>query len=291
MPDPYAFLPEISIILLTQNAGAGLEQTLAQIFKQRASRTFEVIAIDSGSTDSTLETLHRFQVRIHQIPPHEFNFGSTRELGYELARGGYLVTLSQDCVPASEQWLERLTAPFDDPTVAAVAGAPLLPPSPARILYWERIDRFYFTRETKRWIAKYHFGFSNTNSAIRKVVWEQNRLGAIEICEDRLLQKTWTARGLKIVFVPEATGYHAHDYNLRELARRCENEGLGCRLVGEQYTFVDCLSDMLNLSNLATLLSAMARGARPTGAELLFPLIRPFFLWKGYHRTRRYVRG
>jgi rhamnosyltransferase len=261
------------------------------IFSQRTARPFEVLAVDSGSTDGTLEILRQFNVRVHPIPPQEFNFGRTRELGYELACGQYLATLSQDCVPASGDWLERLMVPFDDPTVAAVAGPPVLPPPPARVFYWERIGRFYFTRDGQRWIARYHFGYSNTNSAVRKAIWERNRLGPIEMSEDRLLQKTWTARGLKIVFAPEAAVYHAHDYDLGGLARRCENEGLGHRLTGEAYSFSDCAADMLNVSNWWTLLAAIVRGARPTRAELLFPLVRPLFLWKGHRTTQLYKRG
>lgn len=286
----HAAAPDISVILLTQNAGTALAETLTLIFRQRTTRTFEVVAVDSGSNDGTFELMRDFDITIHQIPPADFNFGATRELGYELGRGRYLVTISQDSVPVNEEWLERLTRPFDDPLVAAVAGAPVLPPPPARIFYWERVGRFYFTRDGQRWLARYHFGFSNTNSAIRKAVWETNRLGPIEMCEDRLLQKTWTSRGMKIVFVPEAAVYHGHYYDLRELVRRSQNEGLGCRLTGEPYSFFDCLSDMANLSNWWTLLDSVARGARPTLAELLFPVVRPFFLWRGHEGVRHYLR-
>lgn len=282
-------MAEASILLLTKNAGPLLEQALAQIYRQRAVGEFEVLAIDSGSTDGTLETLDRFRVRVRRIPPQEFNFGKTRELGYELARGRYVATLSQDCVPASEDWLEKLIAPFADPAIAAVAGPPVLPPPPARVFYWERIDRFYSTRDAKRWIDRYHFGFSNINSAVRKAVWEQNRLGPIEMCEDRLLQKRWTARGLKIAFAADAGVFHAHAYDVGSLARRCENEGMGIRLVGEPYSLADCISDVLNWTNWRTLLVAIGQGSRPTKAELFFPLIRPMFLWKGHRFTRHYV--
>jgi glycosyltransferase involved in cell wall biosynthesis len=284
-------LPEISIVLLTKNAGVGLERTLAKILEQRTSRGFELLAVDSGSTDRTLETLDRFHVRVHRIQPDEFNFGKTRELGYGLACGNYLATLSQDSVPTSDKWLDKLTAPFDDPDVAAVAGATILPPPPRRIFYWERIGRFYFTRLSTRWLAKYHFAYSNTNSAVRKAVWEQNRLGPIEMCEDRLLQKTWSALGLKIVFAPEALVYHAHDYDLTGLVRRCEKEGEGNRVLGEAYSLVDSLSDMVNIENWSVLGAYIARGARPTRAELLFPLVRPFFLWNGHRRTKNRTLG
>ncbi|MGB8647679.1 MAG: glycosyltransferase [Anaerolineae bacterium] len=283
-------MPEISIVLLTLNAGPALERTLDAIARQRTGRSFELVAIDSGSTDGTLELLQHAGARMERIPRAEFNFGRTRDRGYALGRGQYLVTLSQDAVPASDEWLEQLVAPFDDSAVAAVAGATLLPPPPALTFYWERVDRFYFTRESRRWVARYHFGFSNINSAVRKTVWEQNRIGPIEMSEDRLLFKTWTARGRRIVFAPNAAVYHAHLYDLAGLMRRCENEGLGCRQVGEPYTLVDCLADLANGTNWRLLLGSILRGARPRLAELAFPLVRPLWLWKGYRWNRHYAR-
>jgi rhamnosyltransferase len=78
--------------------------------------------------------LTRYPIRAEQIPPSEFNFGATRALGYDIAQGQILIALSQDAVPAENRWLDRITAPFDDPTVAAVKGGEYLPP----LLYVER---------------------------------------------------------------------------------------------------------------------------------------------------------
>jgi rhamnosyltransferase len=62
--------------------------------------------MDSGSTDGSLEMLRQFDVRIDRIPPQEFDFGKSRELGYKLVCGRYLVALSKESVPASEDWLQ-----------------------------------------------------------------------------------------------------------------------------------------------------------------------------------------
>ncbi len=281
-------MPDVSIILLTKNGLPKLEQTLAAIFAQKTARSFQVLAIDSGSVDGTLELLSRYPICIKQIQPAEFNFGATRALGYDLARGQILLTLSQDAVPADEHWLEKLTAPFDDPQVAAVTGGVRRPPH-ERIFYWQGINQFYFIRSSRRWKARYGFGFSNVNSAIRRDIWVKHRIGAAEVNEDKVLQKIWTARNLKIVRAPQAAVFHTHDYDLRSLMQRCENEGLGQRLVGLNYSFTDALADMLNLRLWKLMLKALWSREITTPAEMLFPLIRPSFTWKGNHFNKKYV--
>ena len=110
---------QISIIILVKNGGAYLEEVLGAVFSQRIDDEFEVVAVDSGSTDRSLEVLAGFPVRIHKIPPPVFNHGETRNLGASLSRGGYLVYLTQDALPGNEEWLRRLVAPLrEDPLVA-----------------------------------------------------------------------------------------------------------------------------------------------------------------------------
>lgn len=281
-------MPEISIILLTKDGLPLLERTLSAIFTQKTDRPFEVIAIDSGSTDGTLELLARYPIRLEKIPPSEFNFGATRGMGYDIAQGQILVALSQDAVPADDQWLERLAAPFADPAVAAVKGGEYLLPG-VRPFYWSRIGRFYFTRSAARWRARYGFILSNANSAIRKKVWEQNRIGRVEVQEDKFLQKMWTERHLVIIMEPDARVYHSHSYNLPSLARRSENDGLGQRVCGQWYSFVDACLDALNLENWRWWLKGCLKGEISTLAEISFPIVRPFFTWKGNRFTKKYV--
>ncbi len=281
---------DVSIVLLTKNGLPVLAQTLAAIFAQKTSRTFEVVAVDSGSTDGTLELLARCPVRVKQIPPEEFNFGATRGLAYDLAQGELLLTLSQDAVPADAHWLEKMAKPFADPTVAAVRGGQTAPPGGVPF-YWERVGRFYFLRSTARWKARYGLTFSNVNAALRKSIWTENRTGPVEMCEDKFLQKLWAARNLKFITALDAQVYHAHAYDLGGLIRRSENEGLGDRLCGATYSLWDACCDTLDAENWRLWVRGGLRGEIRTRAEILFPLVRPFFMWKGNRLNQKYVHG
>lgn len=281
-------MPRISIILLTKNGRPTLERTLASIFAQRTDQSFEVLAIDSGSADGTLELLAQHPIRIVCIPPAEFNFGRTRGMGYDMAEGDILVNLSQDAVPADDHWLEKLTAPFRDPTIAAVAGAQALPKGD-RYFYWERSGRFYQNRSRDKWRALYGFSFSNANSAIRKQVWQNNKYGSIETHEDRFMQKMWTERHFRIVRAANAKVLHAHKYDLRSLAMRSENDGLGQKLCGQQYSLTDAFLDMLRPELWQFWISGCLTREIRTPAEFLFPLVRPLFLWKGNKFAKEYA--
>ena len=101
-----------SILLLTKNGASDLEQLLPSLFAQEGASQVEVIAVDSGSTDRTLDLLREYRVRIVEIPAEEFHHARTRNFAAGLARGEILVFLSQDAVPASASWLSSLIAAF-----------------------------------------------------------------------------------------------------------------------------------------------------------------------------------
>ncbi len=57
--------------------------------------------------------------------------GAARTTASELATGGIIAYLDDDAA-AEANWLERMVAPFEDPTVIAVGGRPLPAFSTAR---------------------------------------------------------------------------------------------------------------------------------------------------------------
>src|SRR5690242_11903056 len=120
--------PTLSLILLTLNGGPVLAETLAALAAQDRSTPDgavpapEIVAIDSGSTDDTRQTLAKYNITPRVIAPAEFSHGGTRNWGARLATGEWLIYLSQDAVPAHNRWLVNLTRHLHDPQVAAAFG-------------------------------------------------------------------------------------------------------------------------------------------------------------------------
>src|SRR5438046_288120 len=113
--------PKVSILIPTLNAGPRFEEVLGKIRAQEGDFERELIVVDSGSTDGTVELAHRYGAMVHQIERHEFNHGATRNLGVSLARGEYVVLTVQDAVPQDGRWLAAMVEELEgDERVAGV---------------------------------------------------------------------------------------------------------------------------------------------------------------------------
>lgn len=119
--------PLISVVIPVKNGAATLDAALRGIFAQSLAGRVEVIIIDSGSTDGSLEIARDYPARLHEIPAEEFNHGATRNLGVALSRGEFVAMTVQDAVPADDRWLETLLRHFDDPAVMGVCGKQIVP--------------------------------------------------------------------------------------------------------------------------------------------------------------------
>jgi len=280
---------DVSIVIPTLNGGAGLEEALAAIRKQRTRRSYEILCVDSGSAPSDLAAMERHGAKVIGIRKSEFNHGLTRDLGASHARGRVVVFINQDAVPATEDWLENITAPlFETPGCAAVQGAISEVPEREKRFYWDSCGhRFYFTRESKRWIERYFgIGFSTVNAAIRRDVWERHPFGYAPIMEDKKWQREVVAAGYGITIALNAVVYHTHNYGMKSLLRRCESEGFGWRTVGETYSLRDMLLDLAQPRVYADLLRGLVRGEIRSKAEFFFPWLRPLIVFRGNRWSR-----
>lgn len=236
-------MPLISIILLTLNGGQRLADTLSAVFSQQlsaeAGEAFEALAIDSGSTDATLEIIRRYPVQLHQIAAGDFGHGRTRNLGARLARGEWLVYLTQDAVPADRHWLANLTRHLNQPSAAAAFGRQLPPPEVGPIetffleqTYPNRPFQHQPTAEAHTPIGRIFF--SNVNSAIKKSVWEACPFPEdVVMSEDQAFARAALQAGHTIIYDPEAAVYHGHRYTFEKLFRRNFDSGYSLRGISQ----------------------------------------------------------
>jgi rhamnosyltransferase len=80
----------------------------------------EVILVDSGSANATPAIAAPHGVTVLHIPPEEFTFGRSLNLGMEAATCDLVAVASAHVYPVYMDWLERLLGPFADPQVAGM---------------------------------------------------------------------------------------------------------------------------------------------------------------------------
>ncbi len=283
-------VPAITVGIPTRDGGGVLARALAAVFAQESDRPFEVIALDSGSTDGTLERLAAWPVRVLHVAQDSFDWGRLREQLFTEARGDIVVNLSQDAVPASTTWLDALVQPLGDPAIAVSCGASRPDPDRAFPQFaWERNGRYYFTREIAKFRTRYGRGLSFANTAVRRCVWEQLRIDPQATGEDFQFQMKLHAAGLPIAFPEDAAVLHHHNYSLRGVYRRCRNEGLALREMGCDYNEADLIADLARPGNYVQLAREAWHGRLRNTAEVFYPALRPIAVYHGSRFARKMV--
>ncbi|CAA9419372.1 MAG: Rhamnosyltransferase [uncultured Rubrobacteraceae bacterium] len=234
MTSPRPGGPEASVVVLTLNAGPDFAATLDAVFAQKTAFDFEVIVLDSGSTDGTRELARARGAIVHDVPGSTFDHGATRDLGLSLAAGEYVALLVQDAVPLDDRWLAAMIENMEgDPLVAGVYGRQLARPgsSPlARVLVTNAPTAGHERREQyaggpgryrklppaqRRALAL----FDNVSSCVRRSVWEEVPFGRTGFGEDLRWGERAVARSHKLVYEPRSAVVHSHErgplYDLR----------------------------------------------------------------------------
>src|SRR5437667_4844878 len=213
--------PVVCIIMGSFNEGWGLRETLPALRAQEYSN-WELIVIDSGSTDGSVELVRAAQPRhFVQIQPHEYNPSRVMNHGMQLARSGFGIFLNADATPQGTNWLRPLAAALFDPQTAAVFGRQVPRPD-CRAVYACDYERcFGPDRESVRWD---HF-FSMASSGLRKDIWARRGfLEKMQYSEDDEYTRWCRQQGYEVVYCPESVVMHSHNYTPTQAYRRSFGE-------------------------------------------------------------------
>lgn len=120
MPDNKKF--RVTVIMPVYNGETTISKTLESLSKQ-TRKPDEIIIINDGSTDSSLETLNKNNFGLdYKLMSHEKNWGLARTYneGVKFSTGDLIITMHQDVILMDDS-LEKLISPFSDSSVVATS--------------------------------------------------------------------------------------------------------------------------------------------------------------------------
>jgi len=206
-----------SIVIRALNEADHLPRLLEDLHTQTMPPD-EIVLVDSGSTDA--ET-HGCSI-VH-IPPGDFTFGGALNLGCERAKGDVLIFASAHVYPITDQWIEKLVAPFQDPSVGLSYGGQ----------DGDEGSNFSEVQLLKDWFPaesdpdQNNPFCNNANCAVRRDLWELHPYDeTLTGLEDIAFGRQVLAEKQKIAYVADARIVHVHREQFRQTLNRYRREAM-----------------------------------------------------------------
>lgn len=99
--------PVCSIVIRAYNEGKHITRLLDGI-KHQSIQEVQVIVVDSGSTDQTVEIAQQYVAQVKKIKPHDFTFGRSLNMGIKSTQADIVVIASAHVYPVYPDWLEKI---------------------------------------------------------------------------------------------------------------------------------------------------------------------------------------
>lgn len=277
--------PRVSVVIRSYNEAEHLGKILQGVSHQTV-HDCEIVLVDSGSTDGTIEIAKNHDVdKIKYIDPENFSFGRALNYGCEASDGEFCVLASAHVYPKRDDWLERLLEKFEE-DVALVYGKQR----------GNDVTTFSENQIFKQWFPEHdidrqdHPFCNNANAVIRRELWEEypydEQLTGLEGVDwAKRIQKD----GYNVSYASDAEIIHVHDESARQVFNRYRREAYAHKQILPNQSF--SLFDFIRLSGTNILSDyRTALGEKEllgTVAEIpKFRLLQFWGTYRGFARDR-----
>ncbi|HET7377352.1 MAG TPA: glycosyltransferase [Anaerolineae bacterium] len=217
-------MPDFSIIIPAYNSTAWLPHCLKAVQQQTIDcARYEIIVVDDGSIDRTVSTAQEIlkgnpSARVMTVP--HGGPAAARNAGAQLAQGELVLFTDSDCEPAPD-WIQTLTAAFQEP---AVVGAKGVYRTQQRSLVARFVQQEYQVKYDQMRQLKAIDFIDTYSAAYRREAFLANggfdETFTTASVEDQEFSFRLASRGYHLVFAPNAIVFHQHDASPLEYFRR-----------------------------------------------------------------------
>lgn len=227
---------EVSVVIPTLNRLEDLKKCIEALKRQDLPKSrFEIIVVDNGSTDGTMEFLKakadagvlRF---LEQKKP---GASSARNLGVRSSDARFIAFTDDDCI-AEPDWLSTLLAGFPDDGRCAGVGGPILPQNPENVIsrYWSRCRVWDNMGREGRAVHIPTMNVLYLRSVLLEVgIFNEEVVGV----EDIHLSRKITKEKYELRYLKGGTVHHKDPTDVRSLYRKCWLSGRGSAAVARLY--------------------------------------------------------
>lgn len=216
---------KISLIIPTYNAQSYLPKLLSKLKEQ--SIKFELIIIDSSSSDTTPVIAQEYVDKFITIPKSEFDHGGTRTKAAQQASGDIVVFLTQDALPVDSHAVERIVKVFEDDAIGAAYGRQVAYEQTS--LFGKHLRAFNYpeTSHLRTLADSGQYGMKTVFLSDSFAAYRVTALRKIDWIKDGLISSEDSYAGAKMLladytlaYVADAQVYHSHSYSILEEFRR-----------------------------------------------------------------------
>lgn len=209
---------------------------------QQTVKDVQVILVDSGSTDRTVEIARSHGAEVVSISPEEFTFGRSLNAGMRQAKADMVLIASAHVYPVYPDWIERMLEPFSDEKMALTYGKQR--GVAASQFSEQQLFTHWYPDQSQS--SQDHPFCNNANAAIRKRLWEEHAYDEnLPGLEDLEWAKWAFEQGYRIAYLAEAEIIHVHDESWQGIHKRYMREGMAFKQIYPHATF--SLADLWSL--------------------------------------------
>jgi len=211
----------VSIVIRALNEAQHLPACLKRIHEQIVDIPIEIILVDSGSSDCTIQIGRSFQCRVFEIEKKNFTFGRALNLGISQANWPIIISISAHCIPIGKQWLSHLINPIREGLAEMVYGSHIAPEHTRS----SEISYFHEKYSHKSGLQLRPL-MNNGNSAFLRSIWEARQFDERLPAQEDMEFSLWHMRrnSFRLYYEKSAMVEHHHNDKNKTLFRRLYRE-------------------------------------------------------------------